>query len=388
MVGKHSAVELGAFSDRGRYSTSRYNFGPGKYSIALSLCFGILTIPKNDTFSTVAHIHLREMTGSINNLNLNTYGHMTTYVPIRKSQIFHYLKTPLYIKNDKGDYILYKSENTKIDSKRFIEDAYPQLYTPEEMSSGAFEELRYQLKNKLVKKIEAGDLRSIKSTLNEIVQESFEEPIEENIQHLPETIELIYNEYSSASKLLKTIVGIQYGGTTLSEHSINVMLLVLNYCVFTNQSEKDTKALSLGALLHDVGLAIIPKKLIESKRKLTDSEFTEYKSHPAIGHDMIKENFNTDDSLSVGALEHHERLDGSGYPRGISNIAFEGRLIGMIDCFDSLTNSKKIYRRKKDPFSALKLIQDEMLHMGKFDKVIFKDLCLSLFGKTKYSDAY
>ena len=311
---------------------------------------------------------------------------MAIYVPVRKSQIFHYSKTPLYIKNDKGEYVLYKSENTMIDSKRFSEDAYPQLYTPEEMSNSASEELRYQLKNKLIKKIEAGDLRSIKSALNEIVKESFEEPLEENIQYLPDTIELIYNEYSSATKLLKTIVGIQYGGTALSEHSINVMLLVLNYCVFTNQSEKDTKKLSLGALLHDIGLARISKKLTESKRKLTDSEFTEYKSHPGMGHDMIKENFNSGDSLSIGALEHHERLDGSGYPRGISNIAFEGRLIGMIDCFDSLTNSKKIYRRKKDPFSALKLIQDEMLDMGKFDKEIFTELCLSLLGKTKYSD--
>jgi HD-GYP domain-containing protein (c-di-GMP phosphodiesterase class II) len=163
------------------------------------------------------------------------------------------------------------------------------------------------------------------------------------------------------------------------------MVLVLNYCIFNDFSETDTKKLSLAALLHDVGLTKISQKITGAKRKLSEQEFVEYKTHPALGHDLIKENAHIDPSVSKGVLQHHERLDGQGYPRGISNVSFEGLLIGMVDCFDSLTNSEKTHRKKKEPFGALKTIQDEILTQGKFDKNIFKELCLSLYGKGKYS---
>ena len=163
------------------------------------------------------------------------------------------------------------------------------------------------------------------------------------------------------------------------------MLLVLNFCIFKNLPDEDTKKFSLGALLHDVGLARIPMQITEANHKLSDSEFSTYKTHTILGSDIIKENKHINSLIAVGVLEHHERLNGTGYPRGISNISFEGRLIGIIDCFDNLTNNEKLHRKKKDPFSAMKTIQDEILTEGLFDKYIFKDLCLSLLGKSKYS---
>jgi HD-GYP domain-containing protein (c-di-GMP phosphodiesterase class II) len=57
----------------------------------------------------------------------------------------------------------------------------------------------------------------------------------------------------------------------------------------------------------------------------------------------------------------------------------------MIDSFENLTNNEKAHRKKKAPFGAMKIIQDEILKTGKFDKDIFTDLCLSLLGKRKYS---
>ena len=310
---------------------------------------------------------------------------MTTFIPVRKSQIFHYLKTPLYIRNEVGDYILYKSKNIKIDAKRFSEDQYPQLYTPEEMKELAFRELRSHLKEKLKEKIVNGDLKTIKSALCDIVHESFQEPLGDNLKTIPETLDIMYQEYSNTTKLLKDIAGLQFGGTTLVEHSVNSMVLVLNYCIFNDFSEMDTKKFSLGALLHDIGLTKISKSITEANRKLADQEFNEYKTHAALGHDLIKENLHIDSSVSIGVLEHHERLDGQGYPRGISNVSFEGSLIGIVDCFDNLTNNEKTHRKKKEPFGALKTIQDEIIERGNFNKDIFKDLCLSLYGKSRYS---
>jgi HD-GYP domain-containing protein (c-di-GMP phosphodiesterase class II) len=310
---------------------------------------------------------------------------VNTYISVPKSQIHFYLETPLYIKNDRGKFVLYKAQNTKIDINRFSKDAHPHLYVPEEIKEIAFKELQSQLKNKLKKRVNSGDLKSIKSALSEIVQEAIQEPLEDNLQTLPETLDIIYQEYSNTTNLLKDIAGLQFGGTTLAEHSANVMLLVLNFCIFKNLPDEDTKKFSLGALLHDIGLTRIPKQITEANRKLNDSEFTTYKTHTTLGNDIIKENKHISSLIAVGVLEHHERLNGTGYPRGISNISFEGRLIGIIDCFDNLTNNEKLHRKKKDPFSAMKIIQDEILKEGLFDKYIFKDLCLSLLGKSKYS---
>ena len=310
---------------------------------------------------------------------------MNTYISVRKSQIHFYLETPLYIKNDKGNFILYKAENIKIDHSRFSEDAFPQLYIPEEMKETAFEELQGQLKEKLKERVNSGDLKSVKSVLSKIVQEAIQEPLEENLQTLPETLDIIYQEYSNTTNILKNIAGLQFGGSTLVEHSTNVMLLVLNYCIFKRLPDEDTKKLSLGELLHDVGLARIPKQITEANHKLSDSEFNTYKTHTIIGHDIIKESKHIDSLIAVGVHEHHERLNGTGYPRSLSKISFEGRLIGLIDCFDNLTNNVKSHRKKKDPFGAMKIIQNEILKEDLFDKYIFKDLCLSLLGKSKYS---
>ena len=311
---------------------------------------------------------------------------MSGFVSIRKSQIYHYLKTPLYIENTAGKFVLYKAENTEIDFRRFHEDECPQLFISEEMSEDALSELQVQLRKKLIDRVKSGDLRSIKTALCEIVEESFQEPLEENLRALPQTIEIIYDGFSGAARVLRDINGLQFGGTTLAEHSVNVMVLVFNYCIFNRFNDKETKNLSLCALLHDIGLTKIPKSISGSNRKLSNTEFVKFRAHPSLGHDLIRENDHMEPSIALGVLEHHERLDGQGYPRGISNITFEGRLVGMLDCFDNLTNTEKRHRKKENPFGALKIIQDETLKEGKFDKNIYRDLCLSLIGKRKYTD--
>ena len=122
---------------------------------------------------------------------------MTTYISVRKSQIYHYIKTPLFIKNKDSNYILYKSEGTEIDGKRFSKDDSPTLYIAEESRDFAYKELQGHLKEKLIERMDSGDLKSIKSALCNIVNEALQEPLDENLQALPETIDIIYTEYTN-----------------------------------------------------------------------------------------------------------------------------------------------------------------------------------------------
>ncbi|BBO74721.1 hypothetical protein DSCW_21380 [Desulfosarcina widdelii] len=235
----------------------------------------------------------------------------------------------------------------------------------------------------MLEKINSGEINDVKMTLCEIVSETFSGPVETSIESLPETIDIMYEGYSTASGILKDFHEINYAGYPLVNHSVNVLTLALLYCLNNQFREDDIKRISLCALLHDVGVTKLPKGLVSYQGRLPDPQYQEYQAHPAIGHDIVKQNENIDSSIAVGILEHHERLSGNGYPRGIANISFEGKLVGLIDSFDSLTNSEKMHRKKKKPFDAMMLIKNEVFNKGCFDKNIFKDLCLSL-GKKPY----
>lgn len=310
---------------------------------------------------------------------------MSSYISVKKSQIYQLVETPLYIKRKSGDYVLYKAENVVIDDSRFSQDEFPELYIPADLKETAISELNSQLQTNLFKQIKTGDLKAIKNTLCEIVRESMTLPFDNNLKALPETIDILYSEYANTGTLLRIFTELDYAGTSLIDHSVGVMLLTLNYCLCSNYSEKDTKTLSLGALLHDVGLTKLPTDIAEANDRLSKQDFIIYKKHTSIGHQIIKKNFDVNKTIGNCVYEHHERLDGKGYPEGTTNISFEGSLIGLIDSFENLTNTEKKHRKRMEPFDALNKMKHEVLVEGRYYKKVFKEFCLSLSGKFRYS---
>jgi HD-GYP domain-containing protein (c-di-GMP phosphodiesterase class II) len=121
----------------------------------------------------------------------------------------------------------------------------------------------------------------------------------------------------------------------------------------------------------------IPNEILSAPRKLTSQEFDVMKSHPAIGGKIIQDVNRLGDDIAVGALEHHERLDGSGYPKALKRISFNGQLIGIVDCYEALTNEDRPYRRAKDPMDTLKLLKLDV-EAGKFSRRLFEKFCYSL----------
>lgn len=100
------------------------------------------------------------------------------------------------------------------------------------------------------------------------------------------------------------------------------------------------------ALLHDIGKIGVPDAILNKPAKLSDAEFEIIKKHPVIGSDILKD-IRMIKNVAEGALYHHERYDGSGYPFGLvgDEIPLCARIIGIADAFDAMT-SNRIYRRK------------------------------------------
>jgi hypothetical protein len=218
---------------------------------------------------------------------------------IKKTQVSSYIKTPLYILNAETGYVLYKPVNKRVDRKQYSEDQSPNLYISTKDRRGATNELQAELKKQLVQKLRHGEISEVKLVLCEIVSETFSEPIEESIESLPDTIDIVYEGYSETATVLKDFADIDYAGYPLVNHSVNVMALALSYCLHNRLGEDDTKRISLCALLHDVGVTKLPKGLVSFKGRLPDRQFHEYQTHASIGHDIIKQNENIDSSIAT-----------------------------------------------------------------------------------------
>lgn len=109
-------------------------------------------------------------------------------------------------------------------------------------------------------------------------------------------------------------------------------------------SDDDAKTLYIMALMHDVGKIGIPDAIINKPGALTDEEFKIVKSHPVIGANILKE-VDAFEKISEIALNHHERVDGKGYPNGLTGneISDEVAIVSVADAYDAMT-SRRSYR--------------------------------------------
>jgi HD-GYP domain-containing protein (c-di-GMP phosphodiesterase class II) len=277
------------------------------------------------------------------------------YIPIRNSQINYYRDVALfYIEG--GTFVLYKPPGKSVADLRLNQERHPtELYIHQKDRITAIKELQKGFNDKIAKSIKTGNVIEVKSTLCNLVEETLTEPRSGTLKALPETVDTLVSGYSKSPEIIKTFASISFKDYTTVIHSVNVMALTLGFCFYSKLSLHETKRLGLSALMHDVGKTEIPDSILKASRKLSSKEFTVMKRHPKIGEFIIKFKSGIDSGIAQGALEHHEKLDGSGYPRGIKDISFTGQLLGIIDCYEALTNEERPYRRAKSPLDTLKL---------------------------------
>jgi putative nucleotidyltransferase with HDIG domain len=156
------------------------------------------------------------------------------------------------------------------------------------------------------------------------------------------------------------------------------MAFALGFASHMNYPQEQAKVLGLGALLHDVGKTKVDQNLLAAPRQLNNEEFEEIKRHTIIGFEILKECKFAHRDISLAALEHHEKMDGSGYPNGKHNISSQAKIIGVIDCYEALTTDDRPYREAMGPFDTLDDIIGREVRAGKFDKDIYVEFIKSL----------
>ena len=136
-------------------------------------------------------------------------------------------------------------------------------------------------------------------------------------------------------------------------HSVNVCILSLLIAKRMFFTEKQLFELGMGTLLHDIGKVRVPEEIMKKPGRLTEDEFEIMKSHTEKGYRILVDELDLSYLSAHVAYQHHERLDGSGYPRGLKNqqiFAF-ARIVSVADVFDA-TTSNRIYAKASEPIEA------------------------------------
>jgi len=138
-------------------------------------------------------------------------------------------------------------------------------------------------------------------------------------------------------------------------------------------NEATMRTIVFASKIHDLGKIKLDKSILNKKGSLTFEEFEEVKKHSMIGYEIAK-NEDLDERVCRTILEHHENLDGTGYPRGITdeNISIEAKILSVADCLDALTSDRP-YRRALSIYRAMDIIKKDI--GVKFDKKVVEALC-------------
>jgi diguanylate cyclase (GGDEF)-like protein len=134
--------------------------------------------------------------------------------------------------------------------------------------------------------------------------------------------------------------------TYTSGHSVRVAKAAEEIAKRLGWNEEEIHNLHYVALLHDIGKIGVPDAILNKPSKLCNEEFAIIKKHPMIGNEILKD-IHMIRHVAEGALYHHERYDGKGYPYGLKGeeIPLYGRIIGVADAYDAMT-SNRVYRPK------------------------------------------
>ncbi len=140
---------------------------------------------------------------------------------------------------------------------------------------------------------------------------------------------------------------------TIYAHSLNVALISRAIGKWLRLSKEDLNVLTLAAMLHDIGKTQIPPEVLNKEGKLTDEEYKLVQSHAKLGNKILK-NLDLDVRIKLAALQHHERFDGSGYPRGLEadEIDYFASIVAIADVYDAMTAARS-YRAPNCPFQVI-----------------------------------
>lgn len=160
-------------------------------------------------------------------------------------------------------------------------------------------------------------------------------------------------------------------------HSVAVCAMMVALGKQLGLSEEDTRSAGVAGLMHDLGKAAMPMDVLNKPGKLTDAEFAIIKTHPVEGYRLLEGGSGVDPMVMDVCLHHHEKIDGSGYPKGLKGdeISLFAKMGAVCDVYDAITSNRP-YKAGWDPAESLRKMAEWA--SGHFDGKVFQAFVKSL----------
>lgn len=211
--------------------------------------------------------------------------------------------------------------------------------------------------------------------MDNLLQRPTAENIRKSKKAITEIVELILKDEEAAEGLIQITDHDYYTYT----HSVNVGLWAVSLAktLYRDSWGHDLHEIGSGFFLHDIGKVRIDPGIINKPGRLTYEEMEEMKRHPAHGFRILSETRQLTEESKIIVLQHHERQNGAGYPKGLQGDQIHpyAKICAIADVFDALTSNRP-YRLGSKPFEALKIMQNQMI--GHFQGNLFEKFVVML----------
>ncbi|MCK5111300.1 MAG: HD-GYP domain-containing protein [Arcobacteraceae bacterium] len=290
-----------------------------------------------------------------------------THISLKALEMGHIYKYPIYYKKEgkvysilikEGDkftsntqeqinshnitdvYVLDKDHDQyEFDTQTYLEKIVKDDSVPISLKSEILHEMAADVINDLLE----GDINTQKIKQADIV--------------VSDTVNLILDDPKAVKAMLKVTSHDYYTYT----HSVNVSTYALGFGSYLKFNKEQLHMLGMAGIMHDVGKRKIPGEIINKDGKLTDDEFKIIQKHPSYGVEILKELGETNQVLLDIVEQHHEKIDGSGYPHALKgkDIHPYAQIMSIADIFDALT-TKRSYKGALKSFEAFNIMHNHM----------------------------
>ncbi|MFT5755529.1 MAG: putative nucleotidyltransferase with HDIG domain [Alteromonadaceae bacterium] len=201
-----------------------------------------------------------------------------------------------------------------------------------------------------------------------------------NIKEVQESTDAIVDSIFRNQDALSCMSRLRQKSDYLIEHALNVSILMTIFCKHLAIERTLIEQIALGAFLHDIGKVFIPDHILNKPGKYTADELEEMKKHVPLGVKILEDIPDISHIVMSMVKEHHERLNGQGYPYKLTGEAISkyGRMIAIVDSYDAMT-AERIYKVSMHPIQAFKNLINEA--PDSYDKELVEQFiqCLGLY---------
>jgi HD-GYP domain-containing protein (c-di-GMP phosphodiesterase class II) len=316
-----------------------------------------------------------------------------SYVPLHLDTLLltQPLKCDLYIIKE-GRFVLYREAPLPFeepDQTRLLASGVDRLWIrvsdEEAPSVDSLETILELSDTDLPRRAKAGLLyRSSLTLAKRAVSGNINCEVLEDIDHL---VKVTIRQLMRSDLAFHALLSVMRHDRSTFTHEANVAVYALALGqVMGMTDDAALQMLGLGAYLHDAGKARLPQEILNKPGPLSVGEWNLMRQHPEWGRDLVATSHDLPDAVTDVIVQHHERLDGSGYPFGLSGERLHpfSKLVAVVDTYDALT-CDRAYRRLQRPYDALSLLKHQT--GTKLDSRTFAKLVLML-GRCPVPDSF